>query len=129
MDIREDIDELRNGIVWRNALQQFAFSYPPLYNLVVCHLDPYRVDAIRRHRLNGSDHNTFSTFHIHRIEGIVGQSIGNLLLVGRNHEVIVLRVVMSGRERYGIQLMLGQIPCIGRLLTMIVASGQQTYHQ
>ena len=66
-------------------------------------------------------------FQLHERERAAGllQSTGNEQAVGRHHKVIVLRVVVCGRERDGIYLVLCQIPGISSLLTMIVTAGQK----
>ena len=74
--IGEDVDELLDGVVGRHALQELALTNPSLRNLVACHLDPYGVDGVGRHHLDGSNDDAFATHHIERVERHIGQGIG-----------------------------------------------------
>ena len=128
--VGEDVDELRDGVVGRHALQELALTNPSLRNLVACHLDPYGVDGVGRYHADVGNDDAVAMDDIEGVERHVGQGVGQRQTVGSHHEVVVLRIVVGGGEGDGVDLMLGEIPGIWRLLTTVVAGceKQQTEH-
>ena len=110
--VGENVDELRDGVVRRDALQQVALTNPPLRNLVMGHLDPYGVDGVSRYLLDVGNNDALATNNIQGVESHIGQCVGQRQAIGCHHEVIVLRIVVGGREGDGIELVLRQVPCI-----------------
>ena len=123
--VGEDVDELRDGVVGGDTLQEFALTNPPLRNLVVRHLDPHGVDGVGRYHADVGNDDAVAMDDIEGVERHVGQRVGQRQAVGSHHEVVVLRIVVSGGEGDGVYLMLGEIPGIWRLLATVVAGRQK----
>ena len=121
MGIGKEVDELRDRVIGRHALQQLTLANPALGNLVAGHLDPYGVDGVGRHGLYLSNDNALALGDIDGIEGHLGQFVGQRQRGGVDDEVEVLGIVVCGRERDRIYLLLGQVPGIRRALPMVVA--------
>lgn len=123
--VGEDVDELRDGVVGRHALQELALTNPSLRNLVACHLDPYGVDGVGWYHADIGHNDTLAMDDIERVERHIGQGIGQGQTIGIDHEIVVLRIVMRGGEGNGVNLMLGEVPGIRCLLATVVAGRQK----
>lgn len=108
---------------------RLALANPALRNLVARHLHPDGVDAVGRHGGYLGHHHTLATGDVDGVEHHVGQRVGQRQTARRHHEIVVLRIVMSGRKRDGVYLLLGQVPRIRRPLPMVVARHQQHRRQ
>ena len=125
VSVGEDVDELRDGIVGRDAFQQLALANPALCDLIAGYLDPNGVDGIGGNYLYFGNDDALAPNDIHGVEDHVGQIVGERQAGGGHDEVVILSVVMGGGKGDGVELMLGEVPSIGSALAVIVATGQR----
>ena len=64
----------------------------------------------------------------------VAQQLGRVLLddverIGLDDEVVVLRVVVGGVEGDAVKLLSCQVPCVGSLLTLVVAGTHEQRYE
>ena len=130
MDIGEEVDELRDGGVGQCAGQQIALMNPANGLLVAGHLHPDGVERVGGHGGDVGHNQAVALADGERIDPETVDILGGMLGyeaqgVGLDQEVEVLRVVVAGIERNGVDLTVGQVPRIRGVLGLIVAGGKE----
>ena len=150
MNIGKEVNELTDGIIWRDLRQKFFFVNPAKGELVAGHFHPDGIDSVGRNGHNVCHHDVLvlterdgillllladgfnlNTDHIrngHRLWLLGDDDQG----VTRHDKVVVLGVVVGGVEGDGVELLLRQVPGIGgdgaTVITSTKKNAQCTMH-
>lgn len=109
MNVAEHGDELRNRIIGHHLAQQRRLMRPANSPFLGSQLHPYSIYAVLRYHANIGDHQQMAALYG---KGIYGHLIDILLgLLGYqqqgimfHHEIILISVMVSGREINGVYL-------------------------
>ena len=110
VSIAEGHDKLRDGVIGHYLRQHLALVYPSKLILLGSQLHPHGVDGVLRYHTNIRHHQQAVLLHGEGINLKMVDVLLRLLLdehqgVGCHHEIILIGIMMGGREGDGVELL------------------------